>query len=122
MLIFDQPPQDLSFTELRRIIDYFEADNNPKATPYAVRYYSVLADTLGPLIIIALAIPFAVAGVRVNPVVGVSKSLGLFLVYFVLVKVSVTLGGRDIIPALWAALIPSATMLAVGLGFFARVR
>jgi lipopolysaccharide export system permease protein len=122
MLIFDVKPQNLSFTELRRIIDYFEVDNNPKATPYAVRYYSVLADTLGPLIIIALAIPFAVTGVRVNPVVGVSKSLGLFLLYFVLVKTSTALGGRDIIPALWAALLPIATMLLVGLGFFARVR
>jgi len=122
MLIFDVPPQDLSFTELSRIIDYFAVDNNPKATPYAVRYYSVLADTLGPLIIIALAIPFAVTGVRVNPVVGVSKSLGLFLLYFVLVKACTALGGRDIIPALWAAILPIATMLLVGLGFFARVR
>ena len=122
MLIFDVPPQNLSFTELRRIIDYFAVDNNPKATPYEVRYYSVLADTMGPLIIMALAIPFAVAGVRVNPVVGVSKSLGLFLLYFVLVKACTALGSRDIMPALWAALVPIITMLLVGLGFFARVR
>jgi len=120
MLIFDVRPQDLSFTELRRIIDYFSATENPKVTPYAVRYYSVLADTLGPLIIIALAIPFAVAGVRVNPVVGVSKSLGLFLIYFVLAKASTALGGRDVIPALWAALLPSLAMLGVGGWFFAK--
>ena len=31
-----------------------------------MRYYGVLAETIGPLIIIALAIPFAVSGVRVN--------------------------------------------------------
>ena len=122
MLIFDVAPQDLSFTELRRIIDYFAIGNNPKATPYQVRYYSVLADTLGPLIIMALAIPFAVAGVRVNPVVGVSKSLGLFLLYFVLVKACTALGSRDIMPALWAALLPIVTMLLVGLGFFSKVR
>jgi lipopolysaccharide export system permease protein len=122
MLIFDARPQDLSFTELRRIIDYFTADENPKLTAYQVRYYNVLAETLGPLIIIALAIPFAVSGVRVNPVVGVTKSLGLFVVYFVLLKLCATLGGREVIPALWAALLPSLAMLGTGLGFLARVR
>ncbi len=122
MLIFDARPQDLSFTELRRLIDYFEVGENPKLTAYQVRYFGVLAETLGPLIIIALAIPFAVSGVRVNPVVGVSKSLGLFVVYFILLKTCATLGGRDVIPAIWAALLPSLAMLGVGLGFLSRVR
>lgn len=122
MLIYDARPQDLSFTELRRIIDYFTADENPKLTAYQVRYYGVLAETIGPLIIIALAIPFAVSGVRVNPVVGVSKSLGLFVVYFVLLKLSFALGGRDVIPALWAALLPNLAMLGAGVFFLARVR
>jgi lipopolysaccharide export system permease protein len=122
MLIFDDYPQDLSFTELRRIIDYFSIDDNPKLTAYLVRYYGVMAETLGPLIIIALAIPFAVSGVRVNPAVGVTKSLGLFVLYFVLLKTCATLGGRDVIPALWAALLPSGVMLGTGMVFFARVR
>jgi lipopolysaccharide export system permease protein len=122
MLIFDARPQDLSFTELRRIIDYFSIDDNPKLTSYQVRYYGVLAETLGPLIIIALAIPFAVSGVRVNPVVGVSKALGLFVVYFVLLKLSGTLGAREVIPALWAALLPSLLMLGAGLTLLARLR
>jgi lipopolysaccharide export system permease protein len=122
MLIFDARPQDLSFTELRRLIDYFSVDENPKLTAYQVRYYGMLAETLGPLIIIALAIPFAVSGVRVNPVVGVSKALGLFVVYFVLLKISAMLGGRDVIPALWAALLPSLLMLGAGLTFLARLR
>jgi lipopolysaccharide export system permease protein len=122
MLIFDAKPNDLSFTELRRIIAYFSVEENPKLTAYQVRYYGMLAETLGPLIIIALAIPFAVSGVRVNPVVGVSKALGLFVVYFVLLKISAMLGGRDVIPALWAALLPSLLMLGAGLTFLARLR
>ena len=122
MLIFDAKPQNLSFTQLERIIAFFSIDDNPKLKAYQVRYYGLLADTLGPLIIIALAIPFAVSGVRVNPAVGVSKSLGLFVVYFVLLKISSMLGGRDVIPVLWAALLPSLTMLGAGLFFLARVR
>lgn len=122
MLIYDARPQDLSFTELRRVIDYFTADENPKLTAYQVRYYGVLAETVGPLIIIALAIPFAVSGVRVNPVVGVSKSLGLFVVYFALLKLSAALGSREVIPAVWAALAPSIAMMGAGVWFFAKAR
>ena len=42
--------------------DYFSRENNPKGVPYAVRYYGLIADILGPLIVIAIAIPFAVSG------------------------------------------------------------
>jgi len=122
MLVFDLKPSDLSFSELSRIIDYFSVDENPKVVTYAVRYYSLLADTLGPLIIMAIAIPFAISGVRVNPAVGVSKSIGLFLVYFVLLKACTAMGGREVLAPLWAALIPNLAMLGIGVGFFARVR
>jgi lipopolysaccharide export system permease protein len=122
MRVFDRKPQDLSFIELRTILDYFELDANPKLPLYATRYYALWVDTLGPLIILALAVPFAVSGVRVNPAVGVSKSLGLFVVYFLLVKASYALGGRDVIAPFYAALLPNAAMLSVGLWFFSRTR
>lgn len=122
MLVFDQKPVDLSFFKLRRIIDYFKVEENPKVTIYAVRYYGLLADTLSPLIVLAIAIPFAMAGVRVNPAVGVSKSIGLFLLYFVLLKFSDTLGTRGVIEPQTAALLPSIVMLAVGGFFFLRMR
>ncbi len=122
MLVFDRKPGDLSFVELKRILDYFALDANPKITLYATRYYGLWADTLGPLIILALAIPFAVSGVRVNPVVGVSKSLGLFVLYYALVQASYALGGRDLMPPMIAALLPNVVMLIVGLWFFLRIR
>jgi lipopolysaccharide export system permease protein len=122
MLVFDQKPVDLSFFKLRRIIDYFRVEENPKVTIYAVRYYGLLADTLSPLIVLAIAIPFAMAGVRVNPAVGVSKSIGLFLIYFVLLKFSDTLGTRGIVEPQMAALLPSIVMLGVGGFFFLRMR
>jgi lipopolysaccharide export system permease protein len=122
MRVFDRKPTDLSFVELRRILDHFELDDNPKLPLYATRYYALLADTLGPLIILAIAIPFAITGVRVNPAVGVSKSLGLFVLYFLLVKASYALGGKGFVPALPAALLPNAAMLGVGLVLFARIR
>jgi lipopolysaccharide export system permease protein len=122
MLVFDVKPKDLSFFELRRVIGYFQSDDNPKLTIYLIRYYEVLASTLGPLIVIAIAIPFAMSGVRVNPAVGVSKSLGLFLFYFVLMKFATALGVRGTLDPLVAACVPGAAMILIGAWFFARMR
>jgi len=94
MLLIDRRPGLLSFNELGRIVDYFSAEDNPKLIPYEVRYYGLLADTLGPLIILAIAIPFAVSGVRVSPAVGVSKSIGFFFLYYILNSMAVMLGAR----------------------------
>ena len=122
MLLFDRKPIDLSFNELRRITDFFSAEDNPKFLRYEVRYYSLLADTLGPLIIIAIAIPFAVSGVRVSPAVGVSKSIGLFFIYFILTGIATPLGGGGYLEPIWAALMPNLTMIGIAAYFFGRMR
>lgn len=122
MLIFDLKPTDLSFFELRRIIDYFRIEENPKLTAYAVRYYGLLADTLAPLIIMAIAIPFAATGVRVNPAVGVSKAIGLFFVYFIFLRISTVLGTRSILDPVVAACLPNFAMSAVGAWVFFKRR
>lgn len=122
MLLVDRKPSDLSFFELRRIVEYFAAEDSPKAARYAVRYYGLLADTLGPLIILAIAIPFAASGVRVNPAVGVSKSIGLFFVYYLLSSLATLLGGRGLLDPLWAALLPNLAMVGLATWLFGRMR
>lgn len=122
MLLIDRKPQDLSFNDLRRITDFFANENNPKVLRYEVRYYSILFETIGPLIIIAIAIPFAVSGMRVNPAVGVSKSIGLFFLYFVLIKLSEVLGIGGYAEPVWAALMPNLAMTGLAAWFFGRMR
>jgi lipopolysaccharide export system permease protein len=122
MLLIDDKPQDLSLNELRRITEFFGNENNPKVLRYEVRYYSILFETIGPLIIIAIAIPFAVSGVRVNPAVGVSKSIGLFFLYFVLIKLSEVLGTGGYVEPMWAALMPNLAMTGLAAWFFGRMR
>ena len=73
-------------------------------------------------IAIALAVPFAVSGVRVNPAVGVSKSIGLFMLYYVLFQASTALGSRAVVDPLWAALTPNLSMLGLGIVLMLRVR
>lgn len=122
MLLIDRKPGDLSFNELRRITEYFATDNNPKVIRYEVRYYSLLFETLGPLIIMAIAIPFAASGVRVSPAVGVSKSIGLFFAYYILTSLATMLGGRGYLNPVWAALMPNLAMVGLAAWFFGRMR
>ena len=122
MLLIDRRPVDLSFPELRRLIEYFEYENSAKVTPYAVRYFGLIADILGPLIVIAIAIPFAVAGVRVNPAVGASKSFGLFFLYYILANVASSLATKQLIDPVLAAWLPNLGMTALAAWLFVRLR
>jgi lipopolysaccharide export system permease protein len=122
MLLIDQRPIDLSFFELRRLMAYFSQRNSPRGIPYAVRYYSLLADILAPLIVIAIAIPFSVAGVRVNPAVGVSKSIGLFFLYYILENVADLMATNQWIAPDLAAWLPNMSMAALAVWLFIRLR
>lgn len=122
MLSFDVKPKDLSFFRLRQIMDYFEVQESPKLKIYAMRYYGILAETFAPLIVILIAIPFAMTGVRVNPAVGVSKSLGLFAIYFALARVAESMGSQGLFSPVVAACLPSAALLCIGGWFYARMR
>ncbi len=122
MLLIDRRPIDLSLRQLRRLIDYFAVENNPKGVPYAVRYFSLIADTFGPLIVLAIAIPFAVTGVRINPAVGVSKSIGLFALYYVFSNLASALASRQIVDPLAAAWVPNIGMTLVAVWLFGRMR
>ena len=59
--------------------------------------------------------PFSLTGVRTNPMVGVSKAMGFFAIFFVLISIASILGERQIIPAMLAAWIPNLVMLAISM-------
>lgn len=115
MLLLSQDAEDLSFFELRWALDTLTPKENPKLLSHAVYYHQMLAETMRCLIMVSLAIPFAMTGVRTNPAVGVSKSLGLFLVYYLLTVVSTTLAERGLVEPLLAAWFPNIIMLIVAL-------
>jgi lipopolysaccharide export system permease protein len=122
MLLVDAKPSHLSLPELRRLLNQLELERSPKAPKYAVRYSGVMAETITPLIVIALAIPFSITGVRVNAAVGVSKSIGLFFLYYIFTNFSISLATREIVDPLVAALLPHAAMSLLALWLFVRVR
>ena len=69
---------------------------------------------------VGIAVPFALTGVRTNPMVGVSKAMGFFAIFFVLISIASIFGERQIIPAMLAAWIPNLVMLAVSVHLFEK--
>jgi len=67
-------------------------------------------------------VPFAVSGVRVNPAVGVSKSIGLFFLYYILMNLASSLATKGVLEPLLAAWVPNLGMAAIGLWLFVRLR
>lgn len=112
---------DLSLFETRDILASFDNVNAPEARPYMVRWYTILASPLSCIIMVAIAIPFSVAGVRINPMVGVSKTVGLFFAYFILDSLFTALGNRAVIPPLAAAVSPALLVLAFALSLYRKV-
>ncbi len=122
MQVYDARPDSLSLFELRRVVEHHRETGSPKLRAYELRLASVLAESLMPLVIIAFAVPFAVAGVRVNPAVGVSKALGLFVLYFIAMRLGLVLGGRGTMPVALAAVLPHAALLGAGAWAWAKAR
>lgn len=122
MLALHKKPKELSLFELRRIIEMVPPEENPKVHAYLVRYFSLLAVPFSCLVIVGIAVPFAVTGVRANPMIGVSKCLGFFAIFYVLATVAAIFGERQMIPAMLAAWLPNVVMLGVAVQLFRTAR
>jgi lipopolysaccharide export system permease protein len=122
MLALHKEPKELSLFELRRIIETLPPEENPVVDAYVVRYFSLLAAPFSCLVVVGIAVPFAVSGVRTSPMIGVSKALGFFAFFYVLISVTTILGERQILPAIAAAWIPNIIMLLMSVWLFARAR
>lgn len=96
-------PQKLSFRELELIAGQAGWAPEGRLAQFAMRYHRTLASPVICLVVVAIAIPFAVAGGRVNPMIGVSKTLGLFLGYYFLTLVLDSLGAAGHLPPVIAA-------------------
>ncbi len=109
MILSMSRPQDLSLSENKILLDAFGNDEDyNQALPYMVRQYSIWVSPLICVIVLAIAIPFSMTGVRTNPMVGVSKTIGMFFAYFVLENVMSGLGAKGAISPMAAALTPPA--------------
>jgi len=121
MVSLNKKPRDLSIREIRDALAHAGDASSPKAAALAVQYHSILATPFCCLIVIGLAVPFAVGGGRVNPMVGVSKSLVLFALYYLVSTVCALLGAQGRLPPALAAWLPNLAALAPAVWLCARV-
>jgi len=122
MLALHKKPKSLSLFELRRIIDTVPPEENPAVHAYLVRYYSLLAAPFSCLVVVGLAVPFAVSGVRTNPMIGISKCMGYFLVFYILISIATILGERQLISAMLAAWLPNLAMFGAAGWLYRQAR
>jgi len=111
MFYSTKDPAKLSLREVSRFVD--QAGFNPGGpnAAYAMRYHAILSAPVICLVVIAVAIPFAVRPGRINPMVGVAKTFGLFLAFYFLTSFCAAFGESGALPPMVAAWIP-ATLVA----------
>ena len=107
MLFATRDPDMLSLREVGRFVEL--AGQNPTGhnAAYAMRYHAILSAPAICFVVIAVAIPFAVVGGRVSPMVGVAKTFGLFLAFYFLTAFCSAFGDNGAIPPVVAAWLPT---------------
>lgn len=114
MMFLERRPKELSLFQLTEIVTTLSPREDPRIVDYLIQYFQILLSPLGALISMGLAVPFAVRGVRTNPLVGVSQSVGLFVLYYLLVQLGDTVG-RTVFPPFWTAFLPNLAMIALAI-------
>ncbi|WP_309384014.1 LptF/LptG family permease [Cerasicoccus frondis] len=120
MQALNDEPDNLSLPEIQKLLALSSSDN-PKLPMYELRQQRILSQPLVCLVMVGIAVPFAVAGVRVNPVVGVAKALGFFALFFALEEIFRLLGSRGVIPLEVAVWLPFGLMLMLSGYYFRKV-
>lgn len=120
MLALHKDPKELSILELRRIIETVPPEENPAVHAYQVRYHTLLAGPFSCLVVVGLAVPFAVFGVRSNPMIGVLICMACLLVFYLLTVIATILGEQGVIPTSIAAWMPNGVMFATAIWLFRR--
>lgn len=105
-------PLMLSFREVASVREDAGWFPQGRMAKFAMRYHGILAGSAICLVVVAIAIPFAVVGGRANPMVGVSKTLGLFLAYYLVDAVMGALGASGTLPPVVAAWLPAVLLAA----------
>ncbi|MEY3830155.1 MAG: hypothetical protein RL636_1856 [Verrucomicrobiota bacterium] len=112
MLFARRNPEDLSLREVTRYVDQAGVATSGRGAAYAMRYHSILSSPAICFVVIAVAIPFAVVGGRINPMVGVAKTFGLFLAFFFLSSICSAFGVSGALNPVVAAWLPTALTAA----------
>ncbi|MDR2776550.1 MAG: LptF/LptG family permease [Puniceicoccales bacterium] len=101
--------KNLSFPEVLEAVKYYH--NESAENTFWIKFHQIFANATDCMIILFLAIPFAVTGIRVNPVVNIIKASGFLLIFFFSGTICETLGSNGILQPAFAVWITNILIL-----------
>ncbi len=113
MLALIKQPKDLSLHELTLLIHELPAEDQPYRQAYLTRFSAIWAGSITCLVAVALAVPFAIRGVRVNPASNIARAIILFFAYYFINNFSLMLGERGFLAPQIAAWAPNIIGIGV---------
>lgn len=120
MQVIHKPIKNLTINELKLILD-FVPRGHERFLEHQVQYYSILSSPLICFIVVLLAIPFSLVGVRNNTMVGIAKAVGLFFCYYILSSLGRLLGAQGFLSPLMATWLPNFSMLFIGIYLYRQL-
>jgi len=97
---------DLSIQELHDQAMTGSLGYNKESRRYQIRYFQSLAGPINCILGLMLGVPFAIAGQRINPMVGATRAIGIFVAYFMLSGFCRMLGENALLVPAAAGIVP----------------
>ena len=121
MMAKPRPPQEMRYKELLRFIRFAErsgSDANKERVELALK----IAIPVTCIIIALFGAPLATSTQRGGAAYGIGISLGITVVFLLMVQLTKAIGAKGLMPPDLAAWVPSAVFGVLGLFLLARVR
>ena len=121
MMAKPRPPQEMRYEELSRFIQFAErsgSDANKERVERALK----IAIPVTCIIIALFGAPLATSTQRGGAAYGIGISLGITVVFLLMVQLTKAIGAKGLMPPDLAAWVPSAIFGVLGLVLLARVR
>jgi LPS export ABC transporter permease LptG len=116
-----KPVATMSYAELSEYVRKLEAAGF-HARKYMVELYAKLAFPLVNLIMVLVAIPFALQAPRSTRLFGIGLAIAIMVGYMVVHQAAVALARADLLPPMLAAWTANVIFLGLGLSLLARAR
>ncbi len=116
-----KPPAAMSYRELRDYVARLEAAGF-QVKRYLVDLYSKLSDPLKNLIMVLVAIPFALQSPRGGRLYGIALAIAIMAGYMVVDYSARSFARADLLPPLLAAWTANVIFLGIGAALFLRAR
>jgi len=116
-----KPPSAMSFRELREYVARLEAAGF-HVKKYLVDMYAKLSEPLKNLIMVLVAIPFALQSPRGGRLYGIALAIGIMAAYIVVDSSARAFARAELLPPLLAAWTANVIFLGLGASLFLRAR